>query len=281
MQLSALSAPEWRAYHRQVSLVRTMFIHTADQNYVGARAAFFEHRDYDFWWLTLHAVEKYLKAALLLNGATANEANHNVETLLKRLQRVDPRLTPPDFVRPKLAGPPGMFEERTPFLTRLNGYGDPSNRYAAYSYVVSGIDIFQADHLVYWARRHARVLKTQLFGGETLDWVQELAESPREWRHNDGSPLETLADAPGSKAASSFVRGNIPFFPKRRHQPLPHRGTLVRNGPWFNLLTALKDSAPGSDERAEIRATLTWAKTHIYLARGDRRVLESALEEYP
>lgn len=35
-------------------------------NYVGARAAFFERRDYDFWWLTLHAVEKYLKATLLL-----------------------------------------------------------------------------------------------------------------------------------------------------------------------------------------------------------------------
>lgn len=258
-----------------------MFIHTADENYIGARAAFFERRDYDFWWLTLHAVEKYIKAALLLNGATANQANHNLTTLLGRLKQLDSRIAPPEFERPELAGRDYGFEEKRPFIRRLNGYGSAANRYATYSYVVSGIDIFQADHLVYWARRHARVFKQELPGGPVVDWVDELAKNKRLWRFHDGSPFEKLADAPDSAAAKAFVRGNIPFFPDRRHQPLRHRGTYVRNGPFYNMLSDLKASAPGSEDRAEMRATLIWALENIYLPKEDVRHVKAVLEAHP
>lgn len=40
-------------------------MNTADMNYVGARGAFFERRDYDSWWLTLHAFEIYLDSRVL------------------------------------------------------------------------------------------------------------------------------------------------------------------------------------------------------------------------
>lgn len=260
-------------------MIHTMFIHTADQNYIGARSAFFERRDYDFWWLTLHAVEKYLKAAILLNGHPAKQPNHNLTTLLNRIRSIDARLTLPDFIRPKLAGDVGAFEENRPFVRRLNSYGNPANRYASYSYVLSDVDIFQADHLVYWARRHARVLQQTLTDGSRIDWVAELASNPGLWVLHDGSPLEKIANGSlSSAAAKPLVRGNVAFFPNRRHQPLRRRGTRILNGPFYNMLSALRDSAVGSEERAEMRATLEWAVENIYMPKADlERVKELLL----
>lgn len=275
------SEVEERVRRRQTAMVHTMFIHTADDNYIGARAAFFERRDYDFWWLTLHAVEKYFKATLLLNGVSANQPNHNLKTLLRRLKGLDARLTPPEFIRPKLAGAASPFEETRPFLERLNAYGNPANRYASYSYVVSGTDIFRADHLVYWARRNARVFQHTYRDGVTIDFVDALSKDSRVWRLHDGSPLEKLADAPNSPAAKHFVRANVAFFPDRRHQPLRNRGTYVRNGPFFNLLNSLKNSEPDSDQRAEMRAMLTWAIKNIYLPKDEMEHLKRVLAAHP
>lgn len=50
------------------SIINELFIATADDNYVLAR---WQHLNVDFFWLAVHALEKYLKAVLLLNGKSA------------------------------------------------------------------------------------------------------------------------------------------------------------------------------------------------------------------
>ena len=269
------------AYARKLALIRTMFFDTADMNYVGARAAFFERRDHDFWWLTLHAVEKYFKTALLMNGETANQSNHDLTTLLKRLQALDRRLNPLPFVRPLLAGSERWFERANDnFIKSLNIYGSATNRYGAYSYVISNLDIFRADHLVYWARRHARPFQQTLPGGEKIDWVEELANNPRLWRHHSG-PLELLADQPHfDQAKRSLVRGNVSFFAERRHRPLQPRGALAHNAPIYHCIEALKGSTAGSAERAEAREILEWIVSHIYLPKKEIAEIRLLLAAY-
>lgn len=271
-----------RVDHRCISLVRGMFIHTADENYLGARSAFFERRDFDFWWLTLHAVEKYLKAQLLMNGHSASKANHNIETLLGRVKSIDPRLSVPQFQRPKIAGAPAMFEEHASFVSRLNTYGSAPNRYAAYSYTLSDIDIFQADHLVFWARRHSRVLRQSIGDGTEIDWISELAANPHLWVHHDGSPLEKIAAGDMRSGLSrTFARSNVAFFPHRRHRHSKRRGSYIRNGPFYNLLEALKSSLPDTESRAEARAVLQWSLENIYLPKDDKEHLAAVLASYP
>lgn len=259
-----------------------MFMNTADMNYVGARAAFFERRDHDFWWLTLHAVEKYLKATLLINGERANEPNHNLETLTGRLRKLDSRLVLPAFIRPALAGREHMYDfHNADFVKWLNIYGSAPNRYATYSYVISEVDLFRADHLVYWARRHVRLLKQALPDGQVIDWVQELTDSPFLWRDHSGAPLEKLADLPGHNSAKrSFVRANVAFFPKKKHRPLD-RGGGFTNGGIFNVIQNLKNSSPGSPDRQEMQEVLTWVLSHIYLPEKEVKEIRSIMAAHP
>ncbi len=259
-----------------------MFLNTADMNYVGARAAFFERREHDFWWLTLHAVEKYLKAALLMNGQTANEPNHNLMTLTARLRKLDSRLVLPAFTRPALAGAEKMFDfHNADFVKWLNIYGSAPNRYATYSYVISDLDLFRADHLIYWARRHVRLLRQTLPDGQVIDWVKELAESPSLWRDHSGAPLERLADQPGhSSAKRSFVRANVAFFPNKRHRPV-NRGGGFTNGGIFNVIQNLKNSVPGSPDREEMRQVLTWVLEHIFLPKVEVAEIRKIMDDHP
>jgi hypothetical protein len=149
----------------QADIVRQMFVHTADDNYIGARHAYFEHRDRDFWWLTLHASEKYLKAILLLNGRSAKDFGHEIRPLLDAVQSLDGRLVPPPFERPHWLGPRGLFDDvHDDFAWALDSYGHPHSRYGTYSYVLARDDLLKADHFVYWCRRFTRPLRQSVPG---------------------------------------------------------------------------------------------------------------------
>lgn len=167
------------------------------------------------------------------------------------------------------------------FVKWLNIYGSAPNRYATYSYVISDLDLFRADHLVYWARRHVRVLKQTLLDGRVIDWVDELANSPSLWRDHSGGPLEVLADQPGhSSAKRSFVRANVAFFPKRKHVPV-NRGGGFSNGSIFNVIQNLKNSEPGSEDREEMQEVLSWVLSHIYLPKEEVLEIRSIMAAHP
>ncbi len=264
---------------RRIQIAREMFLDTADMNYTGARSAFLECRDYDFWWLSLHAVEKYLKAALLVNGASIKGASHDIEELLHRLKLLDRRLQPPPFIRPKIAGRPRIFELADDgFIRNLNVIGSATNRYAAYSYVISPVDLHRVDHLVFWARRHARPLRQKL-AGRDLDWIAELYGSPQVWRHHYGAPLEKLVDSPkGMSARRALVKANVAFFPDHRHRPIPRRA-LAHNGILFRHIQMFKDSSPGEDRHRVAKDVLLWALQEIPLPKNEVRHIQKILAE--
>jgi hypothetical protein len=72
------------------AITKCMFVSTADQNYMLARVAFFDGLDLDFFWLSLHALEKYYKAALLMNGQEAKSYGHNLVELHQALPQARP-----------------------------------------------------------------------------------------------------------------------------------------------------------------------------------------------
>jgi HEPN domain-containing protein len=50
------------------NLASELFVRTADENYITARWCANNQLNTDFLWLAVHALEKYLKAVLLVNG---------------------------------------------------------------------------------------------------------------------------------------------------------------------------------------------------------------------
>jgi hypothetical protein len=82
------------------SLVERMFVATADRDYVLARWAAINRLDINFFWLGVQAVEKYLKAILLLNGRAAKDYGHNVQRLHDDVLTLDSSLTFEPLTKP-------------------------------------------------------------------------------------------------------------------------------------------------------------------------------------
>ena len=57
-----------RIHAERHRVVRTLFVDAADENYITACWCFVEGLNVDYFWLSVHALEKYMKADLLLNG---------------------------------------------------------------------------------------------------------------------------------------------------------------------------------------------------------------------
>jgi hypothetical protein len=129
------------------SLVERMFIATGDQDYILARWAAINRLDINFFWLGLQAVEKYLKAILLLNGQKA-KYRHDVEPLYKAVLGLDSSLTFGRLTKPTalfLDDIPWFDESVSQFLKRLNRIGDPNNRYMLYGFILQTEDLFNPD----------------------------------------------------------------------------------------------------------------------------------------
>ena len=95
---------------QQGEIVREFFVNTADDNYIAARWCFVERLNVDFFWLAVHALEKYMKAVLLVNGRSGkgfiNQANnfqpfgHDIAALYKHVQSFAADLLPIELVKP-------------------------------------------------------------------------------------------------------------------------------------------------------------------------------------
>lgn len=155
------------------NVVTQMFVDTADQNYLIARWAYHRGMFIDFFWNAVHALEKYFKASLLLNGRSgkSNSAGkpygHDLEMLFEEVSSYAGDLFPAKLEQPKQLGVPHWREE-TPveFVARLNELGNANNRYNVFGYVQRWEDLHHLDQMVHAARRIAFKLDAGPFIGK-------------------------------------------------------------------------------------------------------------------
>ena len=83
------------------SIANELYIKTADENYIVARGCSSYGLETDFFWLAAHCLEKYMKAALLLNERSAKEYvkngkktrySHDIDKLYEDTQHLAPEL---------------------------------------------------------------------------------------------------------------------------------------------------------------------------------------------
>lgn len=118
----------------QMDVVHQLYIGTADQDYITARWGFTNGFYTNFFWLGVHALEKYQKSVLLLNNSTSKKFSHNIVDLYKAITSISGDLLPGI-----LTAPEGLQTGRdvTPekFLNYLYARGNPHNRYLIFTAV--------------------------------------------------------------------------------------------------------------------------------------------------
>lgn len=127
---------------------------TADDDYVTARCCNMNGLDTTFLWLGVHSQEKYLKAALLMNGQSACDRGHNISKLHDDLTDMAG-----DLLSDRLAQPEALdvanWLARTPseFLKQLLANGNADNRYGIYAYKTRSRDLHMLDQMIFAIRR--------------------------------------------------------------------------------------------------------------------------------
>lgn len=137
-------------------IVIESFIFTGDRDYLTARFAFFQKQSHLFLWSAAQALEKYLKANILLLGCGEIKRIHQHTELAKTLRK-----THPERLEIDTAIPDGWAEQGVAiwphvdidgFLHHIETLGSPDVRYDQVQLEVHLQDLVLLDRLVFCLR---------------------------------------------------------------------------------------------------------------------------------
>jgi len=121
-----------------VDVIYESFVVTADQDYLTARLLAKSGLYRAFYWAAAQAIEKYLKAFLLLHGESVIDVTHNVTVLYEKACILDTSLQsitiePHDLLSiPEYARDYLKVFSTIDFLRDINKFGRPDNRYNSF-----------------------------------------------------------------------------------------------------------------------------------------------------
>ena len=211
--------------HDKSVFAHQFFVRPADRNYVLARWCLFNGSAREYYWQASQALEKYLKAALLLNGLSVKKFRHEVVPLFENAQRIFGDLLPTEFAKPEGLHDDFWYNSSILKYCRLiDTYGGPDSRYGLISVSTEHHHVFHLDQLV-------RLIRRLTIG---LDWVVgenwPVGDHERRWegkRYQDVLEAEASFDprsrnwfndefkSPRSLSPEETLRrGNFEFFPE-------------------------------------------------------------------
>lgn len=152
-------------------LAHKFFVGPADQNYFLARFSRVYGMNEEFWWQSMQAIEKLLKAGLILNGVPVKEGyGHNLEKLWKKHKETFKNHAVKTLLKPEKQSNcywhGGAIDH---FILRINQMGQPDCRYGLVSYHYNENDLYVLDQLVFELRR--RTIGLDWIVGK--DWEDE------------------------------------------------------------------------------------------------------------
>lgn len=177
------------------------FIEPADHDYLAARSLAIGGLHRSFFWSAAQAVEKYLKAFLLLNNVSVKKFSHNLVGLLTEAGKAesgfgDIDLAPHTALTLPTEVLPLTRFTRASFIAELEKYGSPNNRYNKYGSIYDTGHLFALDSLVYHLRKKMGVpsLKAS-FNSISKDFHRYLYDNNPYYAPNDFVHTEFSAEA--------------------------------------------------------------------------------------
>jgi hypothetical protein len=160
--------------HFKSVFTHNFLIAPADNNYLLARFCRIYGVYDDFWWQAAQALEKYLKAGIVLNGHSSIEFRHDLVALYSKHRDVFKDSAFLEFSKPdNLADSHWRLEPVEKFISKVSRIGDPDSRYGQVSRFEKVDDLFKLDQIVHELRRRT-------IG---LDWIIGADFSVPEYEH--------------------------------------------------------------------------------------------------
>jgi hypothetical protein len=272
-------------YAEKHSIVKELFISTADDNYMLARWCFQQRLNVDYFWLAVHCLEKYFKAVLLLNERSSLDFGHEIEKLYEAVYPIAPELMPVQLVRP-MNMPASMWREEAvvDFIRRLYQDGQAHNRYLLFGYGRSAEDLFKLDQVVFGIRRLAQPLEVRFVGDDDNQddglprYSRRTALAMRPGKHeNLQSKLEeTMEGKRGEELRHVLLNWNFPFA----GDDYPHEMSTFTSA-YQNpiLMTRLYEPLHcGQSHFGEGDRLWDWVKTNIFLPKTLIKEIEAERE---
>ncbi|MER8847479.1 hypothetical protein [Mesorhizobium australicum] len=259
---AAPSAGQFTAIKHDI--VKELFLKTADQTYVVARWCFLNGLYLDFYWNALHALEKYLKAVLLINGQSAKVAadgtaySHDLEKLFAAVQLIASDLLPATLTRPAdLQIQHWRDESVDNFLKRLNDLGRAENRYNIFGFSQQPEDLHKLDMVIFSVRQLCVPLDAPFWGRRQdapndKTFRQMLVEHPRSVLRRVGTKFYDLIGRKGTIAVrEAALIHNLPFAPADYDHGELRSGSSADNPVLYRRLLVYADNGTQYAEDAE------------------------------
>lgn len=277
------------------NIVTETFVNTADQNYLIARWAYHRGMFNDFFWNSVHSLEKYLKASLLLNGRSGKiddngkPYGHDLVKLLEAVSSYAGDLIPGDLRQPEeLAGLSWRKESLADYVARLNELGDPNNRYNIYGYVQRWEDLSHLDQVVFSIRRLAFRLDAYPFigrpnvHGSHPKTVREMLEqNPKYSPRSAASRLHKLLGVKGDdELRDAGLKMNFVFAPDGYDHGLGKIRicTSGSNSVLYRRIVAVSESDSPTSQDADAADLADWLIENVFLPKSVKAELASHAE---
>ncbi len=263
------------------NLARELFVRTADENYITARWCAINRLNTDFLWLSVHALEKYLKAALLVNGRTTQDYGHDIVTLYFAVKLIAGPLLPKRLEKPADLDIHHWRDRSVDeFMEHLLCNENAGNRYAIYGFATSGQDLHMLDAMVFSIRRLVCELDEQMLPGKDSPTITHRDVLTRQPEHY-GQMFMPLDDLIGSSEDTPLRRAalnlNLSFAPKDYpHEPL-RQGSATRNAV---IIRRILDPLASDDPlwAAESVEIALWFLDNVQVSKGVRAQIKEAIE---
>lgn len=266
-------------YAGKHSVVQEFFIKTADENYVTSRFCFSYGLDVDFFWNAVHALEKYLKAVLLLNGKSGKgrkvggkqkSYGHDIVSLYAAVHPLAPELLPAKLARPVEIDPRLWSEETADqFVYRLYDMGNEHNRYQLTGYIRRQDDLWKLDLMVFAIRRLCQPLEAHFLGGKQEGVPDQSRRQRMVKDHPSSANLHSTLEKVFNGERGKFLKHialncNLPFAPEGyKHTRMVYGMASVNPVLVRRILEPLDSGDPEQEKEAD--ELWQWVQDNIYL----------------
>lgn len=271
----------------------SFFIRPADHNYYLARWTRINGLSEEFFWQCQQAIEKYLKASLIINDVPTKRQKHNLALLYDSHVDTFGSLALQRFEKPdRLPCRRWREESVRAFIQRINSCGAPESRYGLVSWYSSSDDLFKLDQLAFSLRRLSIGLDW-IVGNDweapahLLEWKGQPFRTALEQRTDIQirSPIEmpdTPSNVAGDKVSDTLYSWNFALARSDSdlERPAPTMVSPIfgpmRNSYLYLLWEYLR--SPSSQDDPYVNEGVRWLIANVSLGKDTANALESCLK---
>jgi HEPN domain len=146
-----------------VDVIYESFVVPGDQDYLMSRLLAQKGLPRGFYWAAAQAIEKYLKAFLLIRGVSVKNKSHGINNLFKEAIKIDTSLAHFNILPHPIIQVENSVSQhlktfvRSDFINDIAKHGCPDNRYNAFGVEYNIGHLFAMDSLAFQLRREIGV----------------------------------------------------------------------------------------------------------------------------